>query len=136
MSDVPEEPLWAEATKKALIEVLRIATVYVKNDLDQDVVVQIKGMRSKSYTDPVNIGSSFTVSAGDVDARTITPETSGWMPYITVTLKCSAAPSNGTVTAYFLRYVDYEETLVDSLAITDTNEHDPTTDTEIKILEW
>jgi len=136
MSDVPEEPLWAEATKKVLVEVLRIATVFVVNSLDQDITVQIKGMRTEEYSSVVDVGPSFTVASESVDARTLTPETSGWLPYITVELQCSSAPSSGSVTVYLIKSQGYEEVLVDALEIRDSNVHNPSTDSEISILEW
>ena len=112
-------------------------TVFVENSLDQDVTVQVKANRVKSTTGAVDVGSSFTVPAGSSDARTLTPDTSGWLPYLYVELKCSTAPSSGSVTVHLVRTRDDQVKLADALEIRDTSKHDPTTDPDkVFIQEW
>lgn len=110
-----------EATKSAV-------TVFVENRLDQDITVQVKGNRIQSTDGAVNIGSSFTVSPSSSNFMTLTPETTGWLPFIYVELKCSTAPTSGDVTAYLIKGINREFKLVDGLEIRDTNTHDPSTD--------
>lgn len=115
----------------------RVVTVFVDNSLDQDVVVQIKANRAQSLARAVNVGSPFTVPAGASDARTLTPETSGFLPYITVSLRCPAAPTTGSVTVFRVRLGGREDKVVDGLEIRDTAEHDASTDPgKIFIVEW
>ena len=112
-------------------------TIFVENGLDQDVAVQVKGNRQKSTTGAINVGSSFTVSANSNDARTLTPDTSGWLPYLYVELQCSTAPSSGNITVYLVKTKDEQVRLVDALEIRDTNVHSPDTDpTKMFIGEW
>jgi len=103
-------------------------SVWVINDLDQDVTVQIKGNRVQSTTGGVNIGSSWTVPAGSSDFKTLTPDTCGWAPYLWVELSCSTAPTSGSIDVYLVRDRTEEEKLVDGLEIRDTSTHDPSTD--------
>jgi len=125
------------AGREALREELRWITVYVDNGLDQDLTVQIKTNRENSYSKSVNTGSSFVVPANSQDARTLSPETSGWLPYIMVEVQCSVAPTSGALDIYKLRGKDDEVKLVDSLEIRDTNLHTPTTDpNKVLIQEW
>ena len=127
-----------EAIKKALREELKSpVTIFVENGLDQDVTIQVKGNRVKSTSGAINVGSSFTVAKNSNDARTLTPDTSGWLPYIYVELQCSTAPSSGSVTVYLVRTRDDQVKLVDALEIRDTNVHSPDTDPDkVFIQEW
>ena len=123
--------------REALRLELKVVTVYVVNLLDKPVTVQVKGNRQKDTVKAVDIGSSFTVAAGGADARTLSPETSGWLPYLTLTLSCTAAPTSGHVTAYRIRQRGDEEKIVKELAIRDTAVHDAETDPDkILIVEW
>jgi len=74
-----------------------IQTVTVINDLDQTVTVQIRGNWIPSELNAVDIGTSFDVAAGDSEFRTLTPDTSGWLPFIWVTLRCAVAPTKGSI---------------------------------------
>ena len=113
-----------------------LVTVYVVNDLDQDVTVQIKGNRIKSADGASNVGSSFTVPAGGADFRTLIADQSGVLPWIFVELSCSTAPTDGSVSVYLVRH-DGEEKLVDGLEIRDTDTHSPSTDPDkMKIGRW
>ena len=77
-----------------------IITIFVDNDLNQDVSVQVKGNRVNSVTGAVNIGSAFTVAADDRESRTLTPDTSGWLPYIFVTVTAPVAPTEDAINVY------------------------------------
>jgi hypothetical protein len=112
-------------------------TIYVDNGLDQSVTIQIKGNRVQSLTKSVNVGSPFSVPAGSQDARVLTPDTSGFFPYITVSLVCSTAPTTGSVTIYRIRPDNTEAIIVNALAIRDTNSHDASKDpSNIFVIEW
>jgi len=112
-------------------------TIFVENGLDQDVTIQVKGNRVKSTSGAINVGASFTVAKNSNDARTLTPDTSGWLPYIYVELQCTTAPSSGGVTVYLVRTREDQVKLVDALEIRDTSKHDPTSDpNKIFIQEW
>jgi len=78
-------------------------TIWVSNTHDQDLIIQVKGNRLPSTLGSVNVGSSFTLSAGKQDSRTLTPNTSGWLPYIYITAKAATAPTKGAISAYALK---------------------------------
>jgi len=112
-------------------------TIFVENNLDQPVTVQLLGNRVPGIAGAVGVGSPFTVAAGSTDARTLTPDTSGWLPFITARVQCVIAPSGGTVTIWLIKSKDVQVKIVDSLAITDTNPHDASTDpNNIFVVEW
>ena len=75
----------------------RYFTVSVINELNQPVTVQIYGNWTATTINAVAIGPSFAVHSNSHEARTITPETSGWLPFIFVTLKCDLAPTSGSI---------------------------------------
>ena len=117
---------------------LRIATVKVENGLNQDVYVQIIAHRHAQWDSfRENVLSEFTVSAGSSESRTLTPETSGWLPYLTVNVRCTTAPTSGSVSVYRIRSKDDIDIIVNALAIRDTNDHNPSTDPNyIFWVEW
>ena len=80
-----------------------IITVFVDNDLNESVSVQMKGNRVNSVTGAVNIGSAFTVAADDRESRTLTPDTSGWLPYIFVTVTAPVAPTEDAIDVYIIK---------------------------------
>jgi hypothetical protein len=115
---------------------LRVS-IFVDNGLNQSVTVQVMANRQSSTTKAVNVGSSFTVGANSSDSRTLTLDTSGWLPYIYVTVTCSTAPSSGSLTVYLVRSSADQPYLVNALAIRDTNTHTPDTDpSQVLIQEW
>jgi len=123
--------------RKILRAELRLISIFVDNGLDQPVTVQVKANREKALAKSVNVGSAFTVSAGATDFRSLSVETSGWLPYVTVTLQCATAPTSGSVTVYRIRSKDDEVKLVVTLEIRDTALHDNSTDpTQIFVEEW
>lgn len=114
----------------------RTITLYVINTLDQDVDVQVKGNRVKSTDNAADVGNSFTVASGTADYQSLVPEQSGITPYVYVELSCATAPTSGNVTVYQLEGGNVEKMMVDTLAIRDTDTHDPSTDSEMNILSW
>lgn len=113
-----------------------VATLYISNGLNQAVAVTIKGNRVNSYTGAVDIGTAINVSASSFSAKTLAPALNTTLPYLTVNLKCTTAPTTGTITVYLLSPKAGEVVVVNSLAIRDTNDHNPTTDSAISIVEW
>jgi hypothetical protein len=117
--------------------IVGVITVFIVNGLDQAVNVQVVGCRDRGCSDSVDVGSVVTVPAGSKDARTLTPETSGWLPFITVRVWCSTAPTSGAVSVWLVRSAEDQVLLVDSLAIRDTATHTFATDpTKIFVREW
>jgi hypothetical protein len=115
----------------------KIVTVYVENGLDQPVSVQILGAVSSTPTNTVAIGTSFTVPAGGADFRTLVPEQTGWLPFITVSLACSTAPTTGSVKVLLVKMDGTITTIVSDLAIRDTATHNYSTDpSKIFIVAW
>ncbi|MCC6049147.1 MAG: hypothetical protein LM580_00470 [Thermofilum sp.] len=124
-------------SSRDLYRLTKIVTVYVENGLDQPVTVQILGAASSSPSVTVPIGSSFTVPAGAADAKTLVPESSGWLPYITVSLSCSTAPSSGAVKVLLVRLDGTTTIVVNNLAIRDTSTHTYATDPSyISVVAW
>jgi len=112
-------------------------TVFVINGLDQSVTVQVRGNRTKSVSGAINVGSSFVVPASSTDARTLSIDTSGWLPALFTQVSCTTAPTAGALTVYLVRNIDDQDLMVNNLAIRDTNVHDPSTDpNSIFIVEW
>jgi len=120
-----------------LAKVLKVVTLYVDNGLDQAVTVQVKANRVRSLAKSVDVGSPFTVPANSADARTLSPDASGYLPYLTVSLQCSTAPSRGSVSVYRIRSKDDEVKVVDALEIRDTSVHDASTDPDrVFVVDW
>jgi hypothetical protein len=121
----------------ALRRILGVVTVFISNDLDQTVNVQIVGCRDRGCSDSVDVGSVIVVPAGSKDARTLTPETSGWLPFITVRVWCTSAPTSGAVSVWLVRSREDQTMLVDSLEVRDTAVHTFATDPgKVFIREW
>jgi hypothetical protein len=111
-------------------------TVFISNSHDQAVDVQVVGCRDPGCIDSVDVGSAITVPAGSKDARTLTPDTSGWLPFITVRVWCTVAPTSGVLDIWLVRSATDQVKIVDSLAIRDTNTHDTSTDPGIAVVQW
>ncbi|MEM2534036.1 MAG: hypothetical protein QXK12_08460 [Candidatus Nezhaarchaeales archaeon] len=123
--------------RKALREELKLITLFIDNGLNQDVTIQVKGNREKALAKSVNIGSPITVAKNSTDARTLSPDTSGYLPYITLSLVCGVAPTSGSITIYRIRSSADEVKVVDTLEIRDTSAHDNSTDpTKIFVVDW
>jgi len=128
--------LTVEDLRRVLLAVEGMVSLFVDNNLNQSVNVQIKANRASSTSDAVLVGSAFTVSATGSDARSLSLETSGKLPYIYVELKCTTAPTSGSVTVWLIKG-DTQVKLVDALEIRDTVTHTPDTDpTKCFIKEW
>jgi len=98
---LPEEPV--RDTQVHYTEVLewieeKAVTIWISNTCDQPVTVQVKGNRLPSRLGAVNVGASFTVAANGQDVRTLTPNTTGWLPYILVEVSYATAPTKGVLT--------------------------------------
>jgi len=79
------------------VSLYNIQTLSIINELDQAVTIQIKGNWTASKMLAVDIGTAFDVATGNQEARTLTPDTTGWFPFIYVTLRCAVAPTKGAV---------------------------------------
>ena len=81
-----------------------IIVIYVDNDLDQVVSIQVKANRANSTTGAVDVGAAFSVAATNgVEARVLTPDTAGWLPYVYVEATCTVAPTSGNLNCYIIR---------------------------------
>jgi len=80
-----------------------IITVWVKNGLDQNVNVQVKGNRVNSTTGAVNMGTAFDVTTDDEEARTYEPTDEGFLPYIFIEVTAAGVPTSGNLNAYLIR---------------------------------
>jgi hypothetical protein len=134
-------PILATITSdgKAILYVVHFkgpVTVFISNSLDQVVNVQIVGCRDPGCIDSVDIGSAITVPAGSKDAKTLTSETSGWLPFITVRVWCTSAPTDGVLDIWLVRTATDQVKIVDSLEIRDTSVHDTSTDPRIAVVPW
>jgi len=103
-------------------------TIYVINTLSQPVRYRIKGNVVKSTQNSIQIGTERVVQPSQVDAVTLTPETSGYMPIIYLELQCDVPPGQGSVTAFMTRSPWATSWLVYNLQIRDAVQHDPSTD--------
>jgi len=81
------------------------------------------------------MGSVFTVPANAKDAKTLTPDTSGWIPFVTVRVWCNVAPSSGTLDIWFIKSAREQTKIVNSLAIRDTEIHTFSSDAGIILIE-
>jgi hypothetical protein len=114
-------------SSRDLYRLTKIVSVYVENTLDQPVTVQLLGAISNNPSTTVPIGSSFTVSPNSADSKTLVPESSGWLPYITVSLSCTTAPTTGAVNVYLVR-LDGSVSTIARIQIRDTSTHTYKTD--------
>ena len=115
----------------------KTVTIYVENSLDQPVTVQILGAPSNPPSSTVPIGTSFTVNAGSADFRTLIPEQVGWIPYLTVSLYSSTAPTAGLVRVILIRADNSTDIIVSKLPIRDTAVHTYATDPSyISVVAW
>lgn len=124
-------------TPGALRAISQSITIYIDNELDQNVNVQLKANREESFSKAVNLGDAVEVPLSLQKAVSFSLESSGWLPYIMAEVYCSTAPASGSLTVYRLRSKDDEVKLVDSLEIRDTSRHNPSTNPDkVLIQEW
>jgi len=74
------------------VEGYRSAVITINNTLDQDVTIQVQG--SLDGSDWYDIGSSFSVTAGNKDYQTFTE---AWI-YVRITVQCGSSPTSGSLT--------------------------------------
>jgi hypothetical protein len=116
---------------------LGVVTVFIDNGLNQAVNVQIVGCRDRGCSDSVDVGSVIVVPAGSKDARTLTPETSGWLPFITVRVWCTTAPATGAVSVWLVRSAEDQVEIVKALEVRDTAVHSFASDPgKVFVREW
>jgi len=77
-------------------------TIWLSNTHDQDLTIQVYGNQVGSRLGAIPVGASFTLSAGSQESRTLTPDTSGWLPYILVEAKAATAPTKGDLSVLAL----------------------------------
>jgi len=78
---------------------LSAITVYIENGHNQDLTITIRGNKERTVMGSVELVGAFTVAAGTAVSYTLTPETTGWLPYIYVTAKAATAPTTGEINA-------------------------------------
>jgi len=77
-------------------------TLWLSNTHDQDLTIQVYGNQVGSRLGAVKVGASFTLPAGEQASRTLTPDTSGWLPYILIEAKAAVVPTKGDLTVLAL----------------------------------
>jgi len=82
-----------------------IITVFVNNELDQDIKVQVKGNFTPTHLNSVGMGVPFSVKAKEVEARNLSIYSVAWMPFSFCELKCDVAPTKGAVHVKYLKRV-------------------------------
>ena len=80
-----------------------VITFFIINETDQDATIQIMANMESTYMNAVNVGSSFTVSAGSSESRTLTPDTTGWLPFVMASVQFSTAPTKGTISVRVIK---------------------------------
>jgi len=98
-TDVHESPAFYWEGKGAV-------TLFFNNTLDQAVSITVKGNIDKTPLNAVQIGDVITVGAGTTKSLTLTPETTGYLPYILVVVQCSTAPTSGNLSVTAVEVVD------------------------------
>jgi hypothetical protein len=114
-----------------------MVTVYVENGLNQPVSVQVLGSMSNPPVSTIAIGSTFVVNQNSADFRTLIPEQAGWVPYLTVSLYSSVAPTTGSVRVFLVRSDNTIEVIAGNFPIRDTVVHTYLTDpSNISVVPW
>jgi len=80
-----------------------VITFFIINETDQDATIQLMANMESTSINAVNVGSSFTVSAGSSESRTLTPDTTGWLPFVMARVKFSTAPTKGTISVRVIK---------------------------------
>jgi len=112
-------------------------TVVVYSDLDQPVNVQLVGCTDDICYNNTNIGSAFSVNRWQVVMKTLTPDTSGWTPYLSASLQCTTAPTMGAVMVLVMRTAKDYQYITNQFSIRDTNVHNYSTDrNSISVVPW
>jgi len=77
-------------------------TLFFSNTHDQALTIQVLGNKLPSRLGAISVGASFTLAANSQESRTLTLDTSGWLPYILVKAKAATAPTKGDLTVLAL----------------------------------
>lgn len=80
-----------------------VFTIFIDNQLDQNVTIQIYGNRIPNVTKAVTIGTEWTVNTTDQGAKTINIINNGWLPYIFIKVTAADTPTSGELNAYVLQ---------------------------------
>lgn len=74
----------------------KIISIYVANTLDQIISIQVRANQTKSTTGATDVGGAFNVAATTgIEARVLTPDTTGWLPYIYAIATATGLPTTG-----------------------------------------
>jgi hypothetical protein len=77
-------------------------TIIVHNHLNQSVSCQVQGDVVEAFTDPIDVGSPFSVATTVDDYETLTD----YFPFLRVVASCSVAPTTGTLTVFIAKVSD------------------------------
>lgn len=81
----------------------KVITIHVSNTLDQQVSIVVKVNRVNSTTGATTVGAAFNVAAlTGIEARVLTQDTSGWLPYVFIEATAAGVPTLGNVNAYII----------------------------------
>ena len=80
-----------------------IVTIWINNELDKDVTVQVKGNFTKTYVNAVNVGNSFTVAANSVEARNLSVYREAWLPFSFCEIVAVQPPTKGAIHVKYLK---------------------------------
>lgn len=76
--------------------VYQAKTIFIKNDLNQQVTFQLQGARNGTW---INIGSSFDIAASINDYKTVTD----YFPKYRLQASCTTAPTTGNLDVWMLK---------------------------------
>jgi len=74
-------------------------SIIVHNGLNQQVSIQVEGSIDDTFNNPLTVGNSFNVAAGEDDYDTLTD----YLPFLRAVISCTVAPTTGTVTVYLAK---------------------------------
>lgn len=88
------------------MEIYRNAVIFVENLLNSDITVYVYGNRIKSPGTGIQIGETagYTCSSNDRMGIMLTPDTTGWLPFIYIKVRAATAPTSGYVSAWLIKY--------------------------------
>jgi len=96
------DTLWYES-KLVHLGISDACTVYIVNELDKDLNVQVYGNRTKTTLNAVKIGDLITAPANDITAINLNVYTNVWTPWSFVKIQAVAPPTKGVVHITYLR---------------------------------
>jgi hypothetical protein len=82
-----------------------VVVIFIKNELDQDITVQVKGNIAKTYIDAFNVGDRVIVNKGESRSVAISIYRETWSPYSFCEVVANAVPTNGSVHIKYLKRV-------------------------------